>query len=148
MQIILIQDVNNLGGLNELITVKNGYARNYLIPQKMAVEANPSNLKMLQERQKQQKKREEKMLAEVNKVIEVLKASALKIRAKTGTSGKIFGSVTSVQIARAIREEKGYDIDRRRIHILDEVKELGTYKAKIDFGGGKDTELEFEVIGE
>jgi large subunit ribosomal protein L9 len=148
MQVILIQDVNNLGGLNELITVKNGYARNYLIPQKFAVEANPSNLKMLEERQKQQKKREEKMLAEINKVVEVLKASALKIRAKTGTSGKIFGSVTSVQIARAIREEKGYDIDRRRIHILDEVKELGTYKARIDFGGGKDTELEFEVIGE
>jgi len=148
MQVILIQDVNNLGGLNELITVKNGYARNYLIPQKFAVEANPSNLKMLEERQKQQKKREEKMLAEINKVVEVLKASALKIRAKTGTSGKIFGSVTSVQIARAIREEKGYDIDRRRIHILDEVKELGTYKARIDFGGGKDTEVEFEVIGE
>jgi len=148
MQVILIQDVNNLGGLNELISVKNGYARNYLIPQKLAVEANPSNLKMLEERQKQQKKREEKMLAEINKVVEVLRSSALKIKAKTGTSGKIFGSVTSVQIARAIREEKGYDIDRRRIHILDEVKELGSYKAKIDFGGGKDTEVEFEVIAE
>jgi large subunit ribosomal protein L9 len=148
MQVILIQDVNNLGGLNELISVKNGYARNFLIPQKLAVEANPSNLKMLEERQKQQKKREEKMLAEINKVVEVLRSSALKIKAKTGTSGKIFGSVTSVQIARAIREEKGYDIDRRRIHILDEVKELGNYKAKIDFGGGKDTEVEFEVIAE
>jgi large subunit ribosomal protein L9 len=148
MQVILIQDVNNLGGLNELITVKNGYARNYLIPQKLAVEANPSNLKMLEERQKQKKKREEKMLAEINKVVEVLKASPLKITAKTGTSGKIFGSVTSVQLARAIREEKGYDIDRRRIQILDEVKELGSYKAKIDFGGGKDMELEFEVVGE
>jgi large subunit ribosomal protein L9 len=148
MQVILIKDVNNLGGVNELITVKNGYARNFLIPQKLAVEANPGNLKMLEERQKQQKKREEKMLAEINKVVEVLKAAPLKIGAKTGTSGKIFGSVTSVQLARAIREEKGYDIDRRRIHILDEVKELGTYKAKIDFGGGKETELEFEVIGE
>ena len=148
MQVILIQDVNNLGGLNELVTVKNGYARNFLIPQKLAVEANPANLKMLEERQKQQKKREEKMLAEINKVVEVLKASPIKLGAKTGISGKIFGSVTSVQLARAIREEKGYDIDRRRIHILDEVKELGTYKAKIDFGGGKDTELEFEVIGE
>lgn len=148
MQVILIKDVNNLGGVNELITVKNGYARNFLIPQKLAVEANPGNMKMLEERQKQQKKREEKMLAEINKVVEVLKASPLKIGAKTGTSGKIFGSVTSVQLARAIREEKGYDIDRRRIHILDEVKELGTYKAKIDFGGGKETELEFEVVGE
>src|SRR5580658_5351884 len=148
MQVILIKDVNNLGGVNELVTVKSGYARNFLIPQKFAVEANPSNLKMLEERQKQKKKREEKMLAEINKVVEVLKASPLKISAKTGTSGKIFGSVTSVQLAKAIREERGYDIDRRRIHILDEVKELGTYKARIDFGGGKDTELEFEVIGE
>lgn len=148
MQVILIKDVNNLGGVNELITVKNGYARNFLIPQKMAVEANPGNLKMLEERQKQQKKREEKMLAEINKVVEVLKAAPIKLGAKTGTSGKIFGSVTSVQLARAIREEKGYDIDRRRIHILEDVKELGTYKAKIDFGGGKETELEFEVVAE
>ena len=148
MQVILIKDVNNLGGLNELVTVKNGYARNFLIPQKMAVEANPGNLKMLEERQKQQKKREDKMLAEINKVVEVLKASPIKLGAKTGTSGKIFGSVTSVQLARAIREEKGYDIDRRRIHILEDVKELGSYKAKIDFGGGKETELEFEVVAE
>src|ERR1700744_2372605 len=148
MQVILIKDVNNLGGVNELVSVKNGYARNFLIPQKMAGEANPSNLKMLEERQKQQKKREEKMLAEINKVVEVLKASPIKLGAKTGVSGKIFGSVTSVQLARAIREEKGYDIDRRRIHILEDVKELGTYKAKIDFGGGKETELEFEVVGE
>lgn len=148
MQVILIKDVNNLGGVNELVTVKNGYARNFLIPQKMAVEANPGNLKMLEERQKQQKKREEKMLAEINKVVEVLKAAPIKLGAKTGTSGKIFGSVTSVQLARAIREEKGYDIDRRRIHILEDVKELGTYKAKIDFGGGKETELEFEVVAE
>lgn len=148
MQVILIKDVNNLGGVNELVTVKNGYARNFLIPQKMAVEANTGNLKMLEERQKQQKKREEKMLAEINKVVEVLKAAPIKLGAKTGTSGKIFGSVTSVQLARAIREEKGYDIDRRRIHILEDVKELGTYKAKIDFGGGKETELEFEVVAE
>ena len=87
-------------------------------------------------------------MAEINSVIAVLTAGALKIGAKTGTSGKIFGSVTSVQIARAIKEQKGYEIDRRRIHIIDEVKELGTFKAKIDFGNGNETEVEFEVIGE
>ncbi len=81
-------------------------------------------------------------------VIEVLKASPLKIGAKTGTSGKIFGSVTSVQLARAIRDQKGYEIDRRRIHILSEVKELGSYKAKVDFGHGNETEVEFEVSAE
>lgn len=148
MQVILIQDVNNLGGANELVTVKNGYGRNYLIPQKLAVEANPSNLKQMEEKLKHQAKKEAKLLAEINRVIEVLKDGSVKVGAKTGTSGKIFGSVTSVQIARAIKEQKGYEIDRRRITILDEVKELGTFKAKIDFGNGHETEVEFEVIGE
>ena len=110
MQVILIQDVDHLGGRNELVTVKNGYARNYLIPSKFAIEASPSNLKQLEE--------------------------------------KIFGSVTSLQISRAIRDQKGYEIDRKKISIVDEVKELGTYKATVEFGNGHSTELEFEVIAE
>lgn len=148
MQIILIQDVNNLGGSNEVVTVKNGYARNFLIPKKFAVEASPSNLKQLEERLKQLKKKEDKMLAEINKVIAALQDGTLKIGAKTGTSGKIFGSVTNVQVARAIREQKGYEIDRRRIQLLDEIKELGTFKAKVDFGNGNETEVSLEVVSE
>lgn len=148
MQVILIQDVDNLGGANELVTVKNGYARNYLIPKKLAIEASLSNLKQLQEKLKVQKKKEDKMLAEINQVIAKLQEGPLKLGAKTGTSGKIFGSVTSLQIARAIREQKGYEIDRKKITIPDEVKELGQYKATIDFGNGKTTELEFEVVTE
>ena len=148
MQVILIKDVDNLGGANELVSVKNGYGRNYLIPQKMAVEASPSNLKQLEEKMKQLSKKEAKMLAEINSVIAVLKDGALKVGAKTGTSGKIFGSVTALQITRAIRDQKGYEIDRKRISIVDEVKELGTYKANIDFGNGNHTEVEFEVIAE
>ena len=148
MQVILIQDVNNLGGANELVTVKNGYGRNYLIPQKFAVEASPSNMKQMQEKVKHQAKKEAKLLAELNSVIAVLKDGALKIGAKTGTSGKIFGSVTTVQIARAIKEQKGYEIDRRRISITDDIKELGAYKANIDFGNGNETEVEFEVVAE
>lgn len=148
MQVILIQDVNNLGGANELVNVKSGYGRNFLIPSKLAVEADPSNLKQLQERNKQLAKKEEKLLQEFNNVVSVLQKAPLKIGAKTGTTGKIFGSVTSVQIARAIREQKGYEIDRRRIHIIDDVKELGNYKAKIDFGKGQEVEVDFEVIAE
>lgn len=148
MNVILIQDVDNLGAANELVKVRNGYARNFLIPQKKAVEANPSNMKQLEEKMKQQKKKEEKLLAEINQVIAKLQDGPVKIGAKTGTSGKIFGSVTSLQLARAIREQKGYEIDRKRISIADEVKELGTYKAVIDFGNGKSTELEFEVGAE
>lgn len=148
MDIILIQDVDNLGGKNEVVKVKNGYARNYLIPQKMAVEASPTNLKQLQERLKVKAKKEAAMLAEINTVIAAIQNGAIKIGAKSGTSGKIFGSVTSLQIARAIRDQKGYEIDRKRITIADEVKELGSYKATIDFGGNNTTEVEFEVVSE
>lgn len=131
MDVILIQDVDNLGGKNELVKVKNGYARNFLIPQKFAIEASPSNLKQLQEKLKVAAKKEATLLAEINKVTEILKASPVKLTAKTGTSGKIFGSVTSLQIARAIRDQKGYEIDRKRISITDEVKELGDRKSVV-----------------
>ena len=148
MEIILIQDVDNLGAKNEVVKVKNGYARNYLLPRQLAVENSPSNKKQLEERLKQVRKKEDKMLAEINSVIAKLNEAPLKLGAKTGTSGKIFGSITSLQLSRAIREQKGYEIDRKRISIPEDVKEIGTYKATIDFGNGKSTEVEFEVIGE
>jgi large subunit ribosomal protein L9 len=148
MEIILIQDVDNLGAKNEVVKVKNGYARNFLLPRQLGVENNNSNRKQLEERLKQVKKKEDKMLAEINSVIAKLKEAPLKLGAKTGTSGKIFGSVTSLQISRAIREQKGYEIDRRKISIVDEVKELGTYKATIEFGNGQSTEVDFEVTAE
>jgi len=148
MEVILIQDVDNLGGKNEVVKVKSGYARNFLLPRQLAVENSPSNKKQLEERMKQVKKREDKMLAEVNNVITKLNESPLKLGAKTGTSGKIFGTVTSLQISRAIREQKGYEIDRKKISLPEDVKELGTYKATIDFGNNKSTEVEFEVVAE
>jgi len=148
MEIILIQDVDNLGGKNETVKVKNGYARNFLIPRGLAVEANPSNRKQLDERLKVSKKKEEIMLAQFNSVVAKLNEAPLKVGAKTGTSGKIFGSVTPLQISRAIRDQKGYEIERKKIHITDEVKELGTYKAPIDFGNGQHAEVSFEVVAE
>lgn len=148
MQVILIQDVDNLGGRNELVKVKNGYARNYLIPRKMAVEASPSNLKQLQERQKVQSRKEEELLKEIASVKQVLQESPVKIGAKTGTSGKIFGSVTSLQLSQAIKAQKGYEIDRRHIEVVEEVKELGTYKARIRFGNKQELEMTFEVVAE
>ena len=148
MEIILIQDVDNLGAANEVVKVKNGYARNYLLPRKLAVENNPANKAQLEERMKQVRKKEAAMLAEINSVIAKLKEAPVKIGAKTGTSGKIFGSVTALQISRAIREQKGYEIDRRKISIVDEVKELGNYKATIDFGNGHNTEVDFEVVAD
>jgi large subunit ribosomal protein L9 len=149
MQVILIKDVDNLGAAHELVEVKPGYARNFLIPQKYAIEASGSNRKILEERRKQLEKREQKLLAEIAKVRQVLSESPVKVGAKVGVSGKIFGSVTAIQIARAIREQKGYEIDRRRISITsDEVKEAGTYSAQIDFGKENIVELQFEVSAE
>lgn len=148
MEIILIQDVDNLGGKNEVVKVKNGYARNYLLPRQLAVENSLSNRKQLEERMKQVAKKEAIMLAEINSVIAKLNEAPLKLGAKTGTSGKIFGSITTLQISRAIREQKGYEIDRKKITLPEELKEVGTYKATIDFGNGKSTEVEFEVVAE
>jgi large subunit ribosomal protein L9 len=148
MQVILIKDVDNLGAAHELVEVRPGYARNYLIPGKYAIEASGANAKIMEERRKQQQKKEDKLMAEIANVTAVLKQSPVKVGAKIGVSGKIFGSVTAIQIARAIREQKGYEIDRRRISIVDDVKEAGTYKANIDFGKENVVEIEFEVVGE
>lgn len=148
MKIILIKEVDNLGGVNELVEVRPGYARNYLIPQKYAVEASKTNLKHLEERQKVQTKRQEALLAEINKVADVLKDGNVKVTVKVGENGRIYGSITTVQIARNIREQKGYEIDRRKINILDEVREPGTYNAQLDFGAGKIVDFQFEVVSE
>ncbi len=148
MQVILIKDVDNLGAANELVDVRPGYARNYLIPQKYAIEASSSNKKVLEEKQKVAKKKEEKLLADIAKVAQVLAAQPVQVSTKIGENGKIFGSVTAIQIARAIREQKGYEVDRRKINIASEVKEAGTFQATIDFGGGKNIDFQFEVISE
>ena len=144
MEVILIQDVDNLGGKNEVVNVKNGYARNYLLPRQLAVENSSSNKKQLEERMKQVAKKEAIMLAEINSVIAKLNEAPLKIGAKTGTSNKIFGSITTLQVSRAIREQKGYEIDRKKITLPEDLKEIGSYKAT----NGKSTEVEFEVIAE
>ena len=131
MQVILIKDMDNLGAAQEVVNVRPGYARNFLIPHKYAIEASPSNLKIAAEKDKVKAKKEAVLIGEIAKVTEVLKSSPVKVGAKTGTSGKIFGSVTPIQIARAIREQKGYEIDRKRIAIVEEVKDVTAKVAEI-----------------
>ena len=148
MQVILIKDVDNLGSAHELVSVKPGYARNFLIPEKFAVEASSSNLKMLEERRKQLQKREEKLLAEIAKVTDVLKAAPVKIGAKLGVNGKIFGSVNTVQLAEALREA-GFDIDRKSLKIKDEpIREVGSFEAEANLYKGVKQSFKFEVVSE
>ncbi|RYD97945.1 MAG: 50S ribosomal protein L9 [Sphingobacteriales bacterium] len=147
MKVILIKEVDNLGGAHEVVDVRPGYARNFLIPQKYAIEASASNMKVQEERQKQLAKKEAKLLENIAAVKTALE-SAVKLTAKVGENGKIFGAVTSIQLARAIREQRQFDIDRRRISIIDEIKEPGSYKANIDFGKDHQVELTFDVVAE
>lgn len=149
MEIILKQDIATLGFTNDIVNVKDGYARNYLIPNGMAIIANETNRKVLAELKRQQSFKEEKIKNEALTIAKALEGMQLRIVAKAGTSGKIFGSVNSVQIANAIKEAKNIDIDRKRIHLNeDSVKELGNYKAKIRLHKEVQFEVDFEVYAE
>lgn len=149
MEIILTQDINNLGYKNDVITVKNGYGRNYLIPKGFAMAATETNKKIVAENQKQRAFKEEKIKKEAQKVADALQNITLKIGAKAGTSGKIFGSVNALQIAEAIQQQFNYEIERKRIIVDgDSIKELGTYTAKVNLHKEVKFEVKFEVIAE
>ncbi len=148
MQVILTQDLDNLGSKNEVVNVKPGYARNYLIPQKIAIEASPQNLKVAEQRAKALGKKEAEMLKEIAKVKATLTATPLDLKAKTGTSGKIFGSITTIQIARAIEEQKGYKIDRKRISLIEEIKEVGEHNVMLNLGENEEFEIALNITGE
>ena len=148
MEVILLQDVDKLGKESEMVKVRPGYARNYLIPRKLAVVADESQKKMLSERIKQEDRREEKMLKEIAKVVDLLKNTKYTIGAKTGTSGKIFGSVTTIQLAQAIKKQSGVTIDRKKITLPEDVSMLGEYKANIALHKDANVEVAFEVVAE
>lgn len=149
MEVILKEDIPGLGYKNDLITVKNGYARNYLIPKGLAKLATESNKKVLAEDKKQKAHKEEKILKEAEELAKALEALNIRIAAKAGTSGKIFGSVNDVQIANAIKEQHSFDIDRRNISVDGEaIKELGEYVAKVKLHKEVTAEVKFEVYAE
>lgn len=149
MKVILKQDVNNLGYSNEIVKVKNGYARNYLIPKGFAIMLTPSSEKEHTELIKQKAFKEEKIRKESETLVKALENITVVVGAKAGTSGKIFGSVNAIQIAEAIKTQFNYDIDRKKITINGEsVKELGTYTAKVSIYKDIKVEIKFEVIAE
>jgi large subunit ribosomal protein L9 len=149
MEIILKQDVPNLGFKDDIVTVKDGYATNYLIPKGLAIIALSSEKKKLAETIKQRSFKEEKVKKEAEKLADKLRDIEVKIGAKTGTSGKIFGSVNALQIAEAIKSQYDIDIDRKKIVVDgDSIKELGNYTAKINLHKEVRFEIKFEVIAE
>ena len=149
MEIILKQDVKNLGYKNDIVTVKPGYARNFLIPQGMAILATPSARKVLAEEIRQQAFKQERIKKEATELAQVLEGLSLRIAAKASESGKIYGSVNNIQIANAIKEAKDLTIDRKQIIINDEsIKEIGKYKAVVKLHKEVSVEIEFEVFAE
>lgn len=149
MEIILKKDIADLGFTNDLITVKSGYARNYLIPKGMAILATESSKKVREEDIKQKTFKEEKIRKEAEDFAKALENITVKIGAKAGTSGKIFGSVNALQIADAIKEQHKLEVDRKKLFIDgDSVKEVGTYKAKIVLHKEVSVEINFEVVAE
>jgi len=149
MKVILKQDVTNLGYQNEIVKVKNGYARNYLIPQGIAIMLTPSTEKEHTEMMKQKAFKEEKIRKESETLAKALENITVKVGAKAGTSGKIFGSVNAIQIADAIKSQFNYDIDRKKIVVDGEsVKELGTYSAKVNIYKDIKVDIKFEVVAE
>ena len=147
MKIILKEDINNLGYKDDVVEVKSGYGRNYLIPQGKAVIATPAALKVLAEDQRQRAHKLAKIKADAEAVAASLEGVALTIGAKTSATGTIFGSVNALQIAEAL-EKPGHNIDRKLIVLKENVKEVGKYNATIKLHKEVSVEIPFEVVAE
>ena len=148
MDIILLKDIDKVGDKHTVVSVKDGYARNFLIPKGMAIVANKPNMAKLDEIIKKEEEAIAARLAEFQEIAEKMKGQVLKIGAKAGQSGKIFGSVTNVQIANAIKEQFGIEVERRKIELPEEIKTLGTYIAKLNLHPEVENSVSFEVVSE
>jgi large subunit ribosomal protein L9 len=148
MEVILTQDVDKLGAYNEVVKVRPGYARNFLIPRGLALVANDANKSIIAQKVKQYQAKQAKVMAELQAIAEQLNNAIITVGAKTGTSGKIFGAVTSLQIADAIKKQKGFEVDRKKVTIADEIKMLGTYVATIQLHKEISVSVNVEVVAE
>jgi large subunit ribosomal protein L9 len=148
MEVILLQDTSKLGQKDDIVVVKNGYANNYLIPKGYAVAATPSAKKMHSENLKQRAHKEEKIKANAQEIAAKMAGISLVVGAKTSTSGKIFGSVNTIQIAEALKE-KGFEVDRKTITLPeDQIKEVGKYVAVVRLHREVKVDVDFEIIAE
>jgi large subunit ribosomal protein L9 len=147
MRVILIDDVANLGYKDEVVTVKDGYGRNFLIPQKKAVIASESALKVLAENAKQRAHKLEKIKADARSAAEKLEGISLVIAAKTSSTGTIFGSVSNIQIAEELNKQ-GIAVERKQILIKEPIKEVGNYSVTVKLHKDVSIEIPVEVIPE
>lgn len=148
MEVILKQDIENLGHKDDIVVVRPGYARNFLIPQGMAVSATPSAKKVRDENMRQRAHKEAKVLDAAQAIADKLADVSLSIGAKAGESGKIFGSVNTIQIAEALAKA-GFNIERKSIRVQeDSIKQLGSYEAEVVLHRDIVQKVKFNVVGE
>jgi len=149
MEVILTKDVDKLGYKNDLVKVKPGFGRNYLVPKGLAIIATGSSKKVLAETLKQRAFKEERIKKDAQVLAEELKKTTVKVAAKAGESGKIFGSVNSIQLADSIKTATGKEIERKNIHLdAEHIKTIGTYKAKVKVHRDITVDIDFEVVAE
>lgn len=149
MEIILLKDLDKVGEKFDVVTVKPGYGRNYLIPQKLAIIANKDNMARLDEHKAREEAKEAEVIAEMQSIKDKIESKTFTIGAKAGTSGKIFGSVTTVQLAQVIQSELEVELDRRDIVMPeDEVKTLGEYTAQVKLHKKVVADIKFEVVAD
>ena len=149
MEIILLQDVTNLGYKDEIVNVKNGYANNYLLPQGMAIIATPTNRKVHAENMRQRARKEEKFRTDAQTLQAAVDGKTIRLTAKVGENGHLFGSITADQIAEALKEQHNYDVDRKKI-VVDgaKLKEVGTFTAQINIYKEIKAQVNVEVVAE
>lgn len=148
MEVILLKNITTLGDKHEVVSVKNGYGRNFLIPKGLAVIANKVNMAKLDELISREKAEEDQKIEEYKQLLEKIQGQKLRIGVKAGTSGKIFGSITNIQIAKALNEQLGLDIPRKKINVDEEIKTIGEYTADLLLHDEVKGKIELELIKE
>ncbi len=147
MNVILCEDVDNLGSMGDQVKVANGYARNFLLPRQLAVVADSANAKQIEHELRIIRKREVKVRAEMEEVAKTIASVEVKITQKAGENGKLFGSVTSLHIAQALAEQ-GHEVNRRKIKLSEPIKAVGKYDIILGLSAGVETTIKLEVIAD
>lgn len=146
MKVILLQDVKGLGKAGDLVNSKDGYARNFLFPKNLAVEANEENLKKWEERKKEEAKKIQQEIEAANELKEKLENLTVTLKVKTGSQGRLFGSITALDVANNLKEQYGIDIDKRKIELKENIKSLGNFEAEVKLYQDITAKLKINVV--
>ncbi|TJX67699.1 50S ribosomal protein L9 [Soehngenia saccharolytica] len=146
MKVILLQDVKGLGKAGDLVNSKDGYARNFLFPKNLAIEANEENLKKWEERKKEEAKKIQQEIEAANELKEKLENLTVTLKVKTGSQGRLFGSITALDVANNLKEQYGIDIDKRKIELKENIKSLGNFEAEVKLYQDITAKLKINVV--